>query len=98
MTFLLQIVPYFSREITLGNIFTVITFLVAALMAWRDLRWRVDNLEAWKAAHEHSAMQAAQNIGMLRESIAKLTAIASGQERRLQMLEDRQHYNRKDIQ
>lgn len=81
--------PFFSGEITLGNIITVVAFFTMALFAWRDLNWRVQNLETWKEAHLHTTEQAIQNIGMLREAIAGIKKLAEGQDRRLQMLEDR---------
>jgi hypothetical protein len=41
----------FDWSISLGNLISGITFLVLALFAWRDLTWRVKNLETWRAEH-----------------------------------------------
>jgi hypothetical protein len=86
---------HFDWTISLGNVVTAVTFLAMALLSWRDLNWRMKILEAWKSTHEHSSEQSLANITMLRESIAKLTEIANGQERRLVMLEDRQEQYRR---
>lgn len=94
LAFLAQTFPKFNGEISLGNIVTAAAFLLAAAFAWRDLNWRVNNIEIWKESHLHTTEQAVQNISMLRESIAKLTEIANGQERRLEMLEDHQSFFR----
>lgn len=80
--------PTFDPTITLGNIFTVVAFLFASLLAWRDLNWRVRNIENWKEEHLHTAEEALRNIGMLRDSVVKLTAIADGNEHRLRLLEE----------
>ena len=39
---------HFDGTINLGNILTAVTFLFLAGLAWRDLRWRVANLETWR--------------------------------------------------
>lgn len=62
---------------------------MAAVLAWRDLRWRVTNLEAWKEANLHTTMQAAENISLLRLAVVKIEALAAGQERRITLVEDR---------
>jgi len=81
--------PYFSPEISFGNLISAFAFLAAALFAWRDLSWRVKNLEEWKSSHEHSTIQAISNITLLREAVVKIEEIARGQERRMQIMEDR---------
>jgi hypothetical protein len=78
----------FDPTVTLGNSITIVTFLVLSVLAWRDLNWRVKILEIWKSTHEHTAEERERNIGMLREAIVKIEALANGQDRRLQLLED----------
>ena len=80
---------HFTGEITLGNVISTFGFLCAALYAWRDLSWRVLNLESWREGHEHSNAQTMENITLLRAAVVKIEALASGQDRRLQLLEDR---------
>ena len=84
-----QTAPFFSGEITLGNILTVLGFLVAAYAAWRDMGWRVKNLEIWKDGHQKVTETAIQALSDTRTATVELKRIAEGQERRLQMLEDR---------
>lgn len=84
--------PHFNADITLGNIITVIAFLTFALLSWRDLNWRIKNLETWRSSNEHSTVQAIKNVTMLREAIIKIEALAAGQDRRLILLEDRARF------
>lgn len=84
--------PYFSGEITLGNIFATTAFLAAAAFAWRDLNWRVRNLETWKEGHLHTAEEALRNITMLREAVVGIQKIAEGQDKRIEMLEERRDW------
>lgn len=79
----------FDPSITLGSIVAAASFLLAALFAWKDLNWRVNNLEVWRTSHEHTAEQREISINILRDSVTKLTALAAGQDRRLILLEDR---------
>jgi hypothetical protein len=58
--------PHFDATITLGNLFTLIGLMFAALAWWRahksaekaaqkvqlDMDWRVSNLEIWKKEHQ----------------------------------------------
>lgn len=39
---------HFDPTINLGNVITAGTFLILGVIAWRDLRWRVSNLEVWR--------------------------------------------------
>ena len=43
--------PHFDWTISLGNIISAVTFLILAGFAWRDLTWRVKNLETWRKEH-----------------------------------------------
>ena len=79
---------HWSGEVTVGNLLTITMFAVATIYAWRDLNWRVKNLEVWRDGRIHSIEEEMRNIILLRESVVKLTAIAEGQERRIAMLEE----------
>ena len=81
--------PYFSGQITLGNIVTAVTFLLAAFAAWRDMGWRVKNLEEWKKGHESLGMQTRAALVEAQAATRELKRIAEGQDRRLQILESR---------
>ena len=81
--------PHFSGEISLGNIVTVISFLLAAFAAWRDMGWRVKNLEEWKLTHEGIGLQTRAALVEAQTSTRELRRIAEGQDRRLTMLENR---------
>jgi hypothetical protein len=41
----------FDWTISLGNLLSAVTFLFLAVLAWRDLTWRVRNLETWRKEH-----------------------------------------------
>lgn len=41
----------FDATISLGNIVSAAAFLVMALFGWRDLTWRIKNLEQWRNEH-----------------------------------------------
>jgi hypothetical protein len=45
----------FDGTISLGNIVSAFTFLLLAALAWRDLIWRIRNLETWKVQHMSDA-------------------------------------------
>jgi len=82
-------VPHFEWSISFGNVITTISFLAAAFSAWKDLSWRVKNLEEWKRDHQDTAETAMQNLAELKEAVVGIKTIAEGQERRIQMIEDR---------
>ena len=42
----------FDWTISLGNVIAGLIFIMAALFAWRDLTWRVGNLELWRKEHQ----------------------------------------------
>lgn len=42
---------HFDTSISLGNLLSAIGFLTLALFAWRDMNWRVKNLEVWRKEH-----------------------------------------------
>jgi hypothetical protein len=39
---------HFDPSINLGNLITIGAGLIAAVFAWRDMDWRVRNLETWR--------------------------------------------------
>lgn len=81
--------PHFDSTITLGNILTIIAFSVAALLWYSNTNWRLKIVEEWKAAHEHTTLEALRNIEILSRGVAAMEQIAKGQDRRLVLLEDR---------
>ena len=42
---------HFDGTITLGSILSAVCFLFLAAVAWRDLNWRIKNLENWRKEH-----------------------------------------------
>lgn len=42
---------HFDGTISLGNIIAAISFIVMSLFAWRDLDWRIKNMETWRREH-----------------------------------------------
>ena len=47
--------PHFDLTVSLGNILSALAFGVMALFAWRDLTWRISNLEIWRKEHIRDA-------------------------------------------
>lgn len=42
---------HFDTTISIGNIIMSGSFLIAAVLCWRDMDWRVKNLEIWRKEH-----------------------------------------------
>jgi hypothetical protein len=42
---------HFDWTITAGNIIAAVSFVVFSVLAWRDMNWRVKNLETWRNEH-----------------------------------------------
>lgn len=42
---------HFDWNVSVGNVFTATTFLIMTVIAWRDLNWRIKNLEIWRKEH-----------------------------------------------
>lgn len=67
--------------------------IFALLLAWAgfyyNTNWRIRILEQWKSDHQTLADAAAEGFSTLVEAIATLKQIAKGQDRRLEMLEDK---------
>lgn len=41
----------FDGTISIGSVFMGLSFLLMAAMTWRDMDWRVKNLEIWRKEH-----------------------------------------------
>jgi hypothetical protein len=41
----------FDTTISLGNLISAVSFLILAVFAWRDMSWRIKNLEVWRKEH-----------------------------------------------
>jgi hypothetical protein len=46
---------HFDWNVSIGNVITAATFIVLAITAWRDMNWRVRNLEVWRKEHQVDA-------------------------------------------
>lgn len=86
--------PYFDPKITLGSVLVAGSMLVAActsavtaLMAWRDLNWRIKNSEKWQDEHDKTCKQNDAIIDELKEVCVKLEAISSANDKRLERVE-----------
>lgn len=40
-----------DTTIHLENVVTFVTMLIVAIVGWRDITWRVKNLESWRTEH-----------------------------------------------
>lgn len=79
--------PHIDWTIRLSDVITWGVGLVLVVTAWRDISWRLTNLEEWKQLHFHTTEEAVRNITMLREAVVKIEYLARGQDRRLELLE-----------
>ena len=75
---------HFDWSISLGNIITCFTGIVLIIIGWKDLTWRITNLESWR--REHMIDACARD-----EIIVKLDRII---ERMEQREKDRDQWNR----
>jgi hypothetical protein len=58
---------HFDPTINLGNILSGVTFLALAMFTWRDLTWRIKNLETWRKEHQIDANARDELIGNMKE-------------------------------
>lgn len=42
----------FDWSINLGNMIMAVAFIGGGIAAWRDMNWRVKNLETWRKEHQ----------------------------------------------
>lgn len=42
---------HFDWTISIGNLVTISLVTLAAIGAWKDLTWRISNLETWRKEH-----------------------------------------------
>ncbi len=42
---------HFDTTINLGNLLVAASFIFFGIIAWRDLTWRIKNLEIWRTEH-----------------------------------------------
>lgn len=85
-----------SGEITIGNLLVVLSWLIAAAFFYRDLNWRVKNLETWRKEHGEIASQALHNMENIGKAVALQQQMAKTMDRRLQIIEDRENRYRRD--
>ena len=42
---------HFDWTVSFGNLISCFAFIIMAVFAWRDMDWRVRNLELWRREH-----------------------------------------------
>lgn len=62
---------HFDWTVNIGNVFTLIGVAVLAIVAWKDLTWRLKNLEAWRLEHMIDACSRDDILKKLNEIIAR---------------------------
>jgi hypothetical protein len=62
----------FDYSISLGQVISAFFFLCAAIIGYRDLSWRVKNLEVWRREHQVDADSRDQ---LIRNSETMLTSL-----------------------
>lgn len=65
----------FDWSISFGNVFAGLGFLTAAIFAWRDLTWRIKNLEQWRREHMIDADARDQIIQRLDKLMERIEAL-----------------------
>lgn len=77
MTWAYLVMPdvHFSGEITLGSILSSITFIAMTVVAYKDLQWRVRNLEEWRKEHMIDADARDKLLTSLSEIATKLNTL-----------------------
>jgi hypothetical protein len=65
---------HWDSTITLGNIITFFGALALAVAAWRDMNWRVSNLETWRKEHTIDAESRDDIIKKMDKILYHLTA------------------------
>jgi hypothetical protein len=75
VAFILESGLKFDGTITLGNIITALTFIFLAIIAWRDMNWRVKNLEDWRKVHEIDAHARDELISRVELALSRITAL-----------------------
>lgn len=73
-----------------ADMLAAIAFTIAALYAWRDLNWRVKNLELWQNRLDVLMEKQVAILASTETNTVELKAIARGVDRRLVMLEELQ--------
>ena len=88
---MLAVDPYFDPKVTLGSVLVAGSMLVAAftsaataLLAWRDLNWRVKNSEKWQSDHEKSCEQNETIINQLREIVTEMKSMVANSDKRIE--------------
>lgn len=66
---------HFDWTISIGNILMAGSFLIAAIMAWNDLRWRVSNLETWQRLHTKEDEKRDELIARIDKLISQFEAL-----------------------
>ena len=80
---------HYNGEITLGNILTLVALGIAIVTGWKDIIYRVKNLEVWRKEHSDTLVTVAAATVEIKEAVVQLKQIAAGQERRIVMLEEK---------
>ena len=63
---------HLDMTISVGNILTILAAVIAAIFAWRDMDWRVKNLELWRLEQIKLAEAQAEITRHLGEAITDL--------------------------
>jgi hypothetical protein len=81
----------FTWTIDLGNLLTLGGAILAMVWGWRDMMWRMKNIEEWRSDHNKLAEKALETMEEVKTAIVELKSIEKGQERRLELLEGKRH-------
>lgn len=68
----------FDWTVTFGNMISTVAFLFLAIIAWRDLTWRISNLEIWRKEHMIDADSRDLIIKRMDELLVELRTILRG--------------------
>lgn len=68
----------FDWTVTVGNVISSALFLFLSIVAWRDLTWRISNLEIWRKEHMIDADSRDLIIKRMDELLVELRTILRG--------------------
>ena len=75
VSFILQTGVRYDGTITLGNLISTFCFIIFAAMAWRDIGWKIKNLEEWRKIHQIEATKRDEILDRIEATLTKITTV-----------------------
>jgi hypothetical protein len=88
--------PFFDPKISWGQILIAVSMffagmaqIITAVVAWRDLNWRIKIIEKWQADHEANCEKQDKTVDDLALAVQTFRTLTEQYERRFDSLERR---------